>query len=142
MLSRAGRRKRIRVGVVEQLRVGGFRGRVFIGRQVDQRQNVDEYVEVYLARGTAEANGNLIQEDNDTLTLAIKKTGQPTDDDLDSLGDAAEEALLADCSLGGIVAGIVPFEFEYPDDSDRNYDTLLLSYTISSNAPIDRITEI
>jgi hypothetical protein len=79
--------------------------------------------------GTVETEGISSQEIT-TLEIGIHKSGVPTDDDLDAIGNRVEQALLVDPTLGGKAHGILYTGFEYLIDEADQFSVLELRYQI------------
>lgn len=105
-----------------------YSGAVHTGRIVYDT-NISEYINVFMLDGTVEEDG-LVPHTNATLVLGIHKSGPVTDDDLDELGAVAEQGLMSDPSLGGLVHGIRSTGFEYAPREEGQFEHLYLLYTI------------
>lgn len=120
-------RKQVRDTAKEQIKAV-YAGEVFTGRIVYDTK-MSEYVNVFLVEGENEEDG-LQLTTNAQLVLGIHKSGPVTDDDLDQLGATAENGLLSDPSLGGLVHGIRRTGFVYEGREETQFEKLYLLYNV------------
>jgi hypothetical protein len=106
-----------------------YTGQIYTTRRVDARE-LDEFVTVFLGEGEYASAGFEITHKAE-LGIGIFKTGNASDDELDAIADLVDTALEEDFALDDGVFLLAPTGFEYPDDSENQFSSLILKYKIT-----------
>ena len=101
---------------------------VFCRRMVDAK-GLDQFVTIYMAAGDITDNG-LSRFTVATLSVCIYGNIYADDDVLDAMADTLQAQLETDPVLGGLVHGMNLSGFEYPNDDEQQFSTLVLNYTV------------
>tara|TARA_R100000951_G_C2633845_1_gene178602 strand:- start:80 stop:475 length:396 start_codon:yes stop_codon:yes gene_type:complete len=113
-----------------------YSGTLFTSRNIDVR-DLSEYMSIYLANGEIDKR---FQVQTSEAILVVEYNKDAEDDDLDTVIDAAHEALMANFNdqliVEGFTAGaqIIPESFEYGIDESRQFSSVSYSYRITFSA--------